>query len=140
MRPDRRLTKLRIETGMLVVETVAKIRRAHLSEGKGIKTIARELGLSRNTVRKVLRSDQTSFVYEREEQPRPRLGSFVQRLETMLVANTAAAKRDRLTLTRIYDLLRREGYDGSYDAVRRYAGQWTQEKRGSRRPARRSCR
>ena len=74
MRPDRRLTKLRIETGMLVVETVAKIRRAHLSEGKGFKTIARELGLSRNTVRKVLRSGQTSFVYEREEQPRPRLG------------------------------------------------------------------
>ena len=85
---------------MLVVETVAKIRRAHLSEGKGIKTIARELGLSRNTVRKVLRSGQTSFVYEREEQPRPRLGSFVKRLETMLEANAAAAKRDRLTLTR----------------------------------------
>jgi transposase len=115
---------------MLVVETVAKIRRAHLSEGKGIKTIARELGLSRNTVRKVLRSGQTSFVYEREEQPRPRLGSFVQRLETMLETNAAASKRDRLTLTRIYDLLRREGYDGSYDAVRRYAGQWVQEKRG----------
>ena len=115
---------------MLVVETVAKIRRAHLSEGKGIKTIARELGLSRNTVRKVLRSGQTSFVYEREEQPRPRLGSFVQRLEAMLEANATASKRDRLTLTRIYDLLRREGYGGSYDAVRRYAGQWVQEKRG----------
>jgi hypothetical protein len=42
--------KLRIETGMLVVETAAKIRRAHLSEGKGIKTIARELGLSRGIV------------------------------------------------------------------------------------------
>ena len=122
--------KLRIETGMLVVETVAKIRRAHLSEGKGFKTIARELGLSRNTVRKVLRSGQTSFVYEREEQPRPRLGSFVQRLETLLEANAAGSKRDRLTLTRIYDLLRREGYDGSYDAVRRYAGQWVQAKRG----------
>ncbi len=61
---------------MLVVETVARIRREHLVGGKDIKTIARELGLSRNTVRKVIRSGQTSFAYEREQQPRPRLGAF----------------------------------------------------------------
>lgn len=29
---------------MLVVETVAKIRREHFRRGKGVKTIARELG------------------------------------------------------------------------------------------------
>ena len=117
---------------MLVAETVATIRLEHLVGGKGIKTIARELGLSRNTVRKVLRSGQTSFAYEREEQPRPRLGSFVQRLETMLEANAAASKRDRPTLTRIYDLLRREGLRWLLRRrSRRYAGQWVQEKRGS---------
>jgi hypothetical protein len=33
---------------MLVVETVAKIRREHFGRGKGVKTIARELRLSRN--------------------------------------------------------------------------------------------
>ena len=48
---------------MLVVEMVATIRRERLVGGKGIKTIARELGLSRNTVRKVLRSGQTSFAF-----------------------------------------------------------------------------
>ena len=38
---------------MLVVETVARIRRAHFVQGKrikGIKEIARELGVARNTV------------------------------------------------------------------------------------------
>ena len=115
---------------MLVVETVARIRREHLVGKKGIKTIARELGLSRNTVRKVLRSGQTSFTYEREEQPRPKLGSFTERLDTLLAANAAAPKRDRMTLTRINGLLRQEGYQGSYDAVRRYAGQWVQARRG----------
>ncbi len=90
---------------MVVVEMIATIRLEHLVGGKGIKTIARELGLSRNTVRKVLRSGETSFGYEREEQPRPKLGAFVQRLEAMLESNAASSKRDRLTLTRIYDLL-----------------------------------
>jgi transposase len=41
---------------MLIVETIAKIRRAHLVQGKSIKAIARELRVSRKVVRKVLRS------------------------------------------------------------------------------------
>ncbi|PHY18142.1 hypothetical protein CSW59_15340 [Caulobacter sp. BP25] len=36
---------------MLVLETVAKIRREHFARGKGVKTIAREMGLARNTMR-----------------------------------------------------------------------------------------
>ena len=59
---------------MLVVETVARIRREALVKGKSIKEIARVLGISRNTVRKVLRSGETSFVYDRSVQPLPKLG------------------------------------------------------------------
>lgn len=40
---------------MLVVETIAKIRRAFFGQGKAIKAICRELGLSRKVVRKVKR-------------------------------------------------------------------------------------
>jgi predicted transcriptional regulator len=58
---------------MLVVETVARIRREHFVKGKTIREIARDLGMSRNTVRKVLRSGETSFEYERNVQPRPKL-------------------------------------------------------------------
>ena len=61
---------------MLVVETVARIRRAHLVQGKSIKAISREMGIARNTIRKVLRSGETSFAYEREVQPRPKLGQW----------------------------------------------------------------
>jgi hypothetical protein len=39
---------------MLVVETIARIRREHFIKGKTIKEIARDLKVSRNTVRKVL--------------------------------------------------------------------------------------
>ena len=50
---------------MLVVETIAKIRRDFFIHGKGIKAIARFRGVSRNTVRKILRCSQTAFRYER---------------------------------------------------------------------------
>jgi hypothetical protein len=51
---------------MLTVETIGRIRRAHFLKGKTIKEIARDPKVSRNTVRKVLRSGVTSFEYERK--------------------------------------------------------------------------
>ena len=53
------------------VDTIARIRREFFRHGKPIKEIVRELHVSRNTVRKVLRSGATAFSYEREVQPRP---------------------------------------------------------------------
>ena len=52
------------------VDAIARIRFEHFQNGKGIKRIARELGIARDTVRKVLRSGSTEFVYKREVQPR----------------------------------------------------------------------
>jgi AraC-like DNA-binding protein len=69
---------------MLVVETIGRIRREHFVQGKSIKEIARNLRLSRNTVRKVLRSDETSFSYERRVQPRPKLGRWKEQLDRLL--------------------------------------------------------
>jgi transposase len=112
---------------MLIVETIARIRRDHLDRGKSIKEIARELNLSRNTVRRVLRSGATAFVYEREVQPRPKLGVWTQDLERLLMRNSTAASRERLTLIRIFEELRALGYAGGYDAVRRYARRWSRE-------------
>src|SRR5208337_5656622 len=104
--------------GMLVVETIGRIRREHFVQGKSIKEIARDL---RNRVRKVLRSDETSFSYERQVQPRPRLGRLKEDLDRLLATNSEAAARERLTLIRIFEELRASGYEGGYDAVRRYA-------------------
>jgi transposase len=111
---------------MLVVETIGRIRREHFVQGKSIKEIARDLRLSRNTVRKVLRSNETSFSYERRVQPRPKLGRWKEQLDRLLAANAEAPARERLTLIRIFEELRALGYDGGYDAIRRYARSWAQ--------------
>ena len=113
---------------MLVVETVVRIRREYAS-GKPIKAIARDLRLSRKVVRKAVRSPEGAFTYRREVQPLPRIGPFKERLDVLLAENEARPRRDRLRVTRIWDLLQRDGYDGSYDAVRRYAARWLSEQR-----------
>ncbi len=113
---------------MLIVETIGRIRRERFVKGKGIKEIARDLKLSRNTVRKVLRSDTTSFEYERAVQPQPKLGPWRDELNALLLGNEGKVARERLTLIRIFETLRGLGYDGSYDAVRRYAKVWRRER------------
>src|SRR5208337_1618986 len=102
-------------------------RREHLGKGKSIKEISRTLHLSRNTVRRILRSGETAFSYDREVQPRPKLGPWTEALDRLLTANAEAPARERLTLIRIYEALRPLGYEGGYDAVRRYARRWGEQ-------------
>jgi len=110
------------------VDTIARIRREFFVRGKSIKQIVRELHVSRNTIRKVLRSGETEFSYERDVQPLPRLGHFQAELDRLLAANEAKSSRERLTLIRIFETLRSEGYEGGYDAVRRYARNWQRQR------------
>ena len=91
---------------MLVVETIAKIRRAFFHQKKPIKTICRELKLSRKAVRKAIRSEATEFRYERSVQPMPKLGAWREQLDELLAANEEKGARERLTLVRIFETLR----------------------------------
>jgi|SRR6266851_9978998 len=113
---------------MLVVETVARIRREFFVKGKSIKEIVRDLKVSRNAVRKVLRSGATPFLCDREVQPLPKLGRWRGELDRLLAANAAKAGRERLTLIRLFEELRGLGYEGVYDAVRRCARGWRKER------------
>src|SRR5215211_6456676 len=110
--------------GMLIVETIAKIRRAYFVQEKPIKAICREYRVSRKVVRKVIRSQATEFRYKRGHQPLPRIDPWRKQLDELLLANEGKPRRERLTLIRIFEELRGLGYQGSYDAVRRYARRW----------------
>ena len=120
---------------MLVVETIAKIRRAFFVQQKPIKAICRELRLSRKVVRKVLRSEATAFRYKRETQPLPKIGPWRDQLDALLLANEGRAARERLTLIRIFEEVRGLGYAGGYDAVRRYAKGWLRDRGAVTAPA-----
>jgi hypothetical protein len=60
--------------------------------------------------------------------PLPKLGRWTADLDELLAGNAAKAARDQLTLIRIFEELRGRGYEGGYDAVRRYARRWSKER------------
>ena len=110
------------------VDTIARIRREFFIRGRPIKEIVRELHVSRNTVRKVVRSGATALAYERDVQPLPKLGRWREDLDRLLLTNAGKGSRERLTLMRIFEALRGLGYEGGYDAVRRYARTWRRKR------------
>jgi transposase len=110
------------------VDTIARIRREFFIRGRSIKEIVRDLHVSRNTVRKVVRSGATALSYEREVQPLPKLGQWRADLDQLLLSNAGKSSRERLTLMRVFEALRGLGYEGGYDAVRRYARTWQRER------------
>ena len=113
------------------VDTIARIRREFFIRGRSIKEIVRDLHVSRNTVRKVVRSGATALSYEREVQPLPKLGQWRADLDRLLLTNAGKSSRERLTLMRVFEALRGLGYEGGYDAVRRYARTWQRERSAS---------
>jgi transposase len=107
---------------MLNVETIRKVRQAHFRDGKGIREISRDLNLSRNTVRNIIRSSITDQKYERTVQPHPRLDTFIDRLSEMLLEDSEKPLRHRRSAQLLFEQVQREGFEGGYDAVRRYVG------------------
>jgi transposase len=112
---------------MLSVDTISKVRIAHFVDGKGIREICRDYKLSRNTVRTIIRNGKTEQSYERNDQPRPKLGQFVVRLVELLKEDEAKPVKHRRRAQILFEQVQREGYSGGYDTVRRYIAQWKVE-------------
>jgi len=117
---------------MLIVETIRKIRCAYHRDRKSFRQIAREFKLSRNTVKKVIRSEATEFTYDRKKaQPFPRLAPYQELLSEYLDADAIKLPREQRTAIVMFEELQRQGFEGGYDSVRRYVQKWHRDK-GSR--------
>ena len=58
-------------TKVLIVESIAKIRKDYYALGRSIRRIARDRKVSRNTVRKTIRAGQVEFGYVHKMKPLP---------------------------------------------------------------------
>src|ERR1700680_3149133 len=94
------------------MDMIAEIRRRHLVSKESISSIARDLKLSRPTVRKHCRT-QSEPVYQRRKQPTPMLGAFQQTLETWLRTERLLPRAQRRTARRLFEGLQAEGYRGA---------------------------
>ena len=97
--------------GMMGVDKIGEIRRAHFEQKRSIKEIVRTLSVSRATVRKIICSHQTEFKYERDVQPSPKLGVWVAALTEILEEEAGLPKRERRSTQQLYEELRERGYE-----------------------------
>jgi transposase len=111
------------------MDMIAEIRRRHLVGKESISSIARDLNLSRPTVRKHCRT-RSEPVYQRHKQPAPMLGGFQATLEAWLRTERMLPKAQRRTARRLFEGLQAEGYRGAYDSVQRFVQRWKAAKSG----------
>ena len=92
------------------MESVSKIRRWILREGRSIRSVARTTGLSRNTIKKYLK-DEGLPSYQRQVPPvRHKLcNGFDTRLQELFDQDMKRPRRERRTAQRLYEQLVVEG-------------------------------
>lgn len=91
------------------MESFVKLRRRHLVKGESISAIARDLNLSRNTVKKYLKTGEAP-AYRRQQQPCPKLGAFAEQLEAWLAQDSLRPKSQRRSARRLFEGLQGCGY------------------------------
>ena len=105
------------------MELLSVIRRWHYRDRIPIREIERRTGLSRNTIRKYLRSNTVEVKFKVPERP-SRLDPFADRLSEWLRVEAGKGRKGRRTVLQIHADLVALGYDGSYARVAAFARRW----------------
>ena len=103
------------------------IRRWHLRDGHSIREIARRTGLSRNTIRKYLRSDEVEPRFQVPERP-SKLDAYAERLSAWLRTEANRSRKQKRTIKQLHADLMSLGYEGSYGRVAAFARAWKEER------------
>ena len=105
------------------MDMIYEIRRRYLVQKQTITDIARDMGLSRPTVRKHIRTiDEPK--YKREQTATPKFDPFKAQLTQWLVEDAKLTKSRRRNGRRLYECLQTIGYVGTYDSVQRFVRRW----------------
>ena len=99
---------------MLGKEIFVEVNVLH-RQGKSIRQISRELGISRNTVRRRLRAEQVPV-----EAPRSRKRTKLDDYRAYLQTRVATARPDWIPATVLFEEIRAQGYTGCVTTVRNY--------------------
>ena len=110
---------------MITMEMLGRIRRLHLRDKKSLHEIARATGLSRNTIRRWLRTpdEAAAPVYRRNERL-GKLTAFHEALERALKADSHRTKQNRRTAKALLAQIKVEGYTGGYSQVTAFVRAW----------------
>jgi transposase len=103
------------------VEIYGRVRRAVRVEGRSQRAVAREFGLSRETVRKMLAYAVPPGYQRQQPIKRPKLGPWLGVIDAILADDKQRPAKQQHTAKRIFDRLRDEhGFTGGYTIVKDY--------------------
>ena len=103
------------------MEIYGRVRRAVLVEGRSQREVAREFGLARKTVQKMLRYAVPPGYQRQQAVRRPKLGPWVGVIDAILEDDRQRPAKQRHTAKRIFERLRQEhGFAGGYTIVKDY--------------------
>jgi len=106
---------------MFKVELYGRVRRAVLVEGRSQRAVALEFGVSRDSVRKMLRYSVPPGYQRQQPVKRPTLGPWLGVIDAILEDDRQRPAKQRHTAKRILDRLREEhGFKGGYTIVKDY--------------------
>jgi transposase len=114
---------------VLKVDQAHVIRHKVLVEGRSARRVAKELGISRRTVRKYLTE---AVPIRRETQPRPRpvWEAVRERVEQLLTESAQwTGGKQRLTATRLHELLVAEDRQVGVTLVKEAVAEWKRQRR-----------
>ena len=93
---------------MFQVEIYGRVRRAVRVEGRSQRAVAREFGLSRETVRKMLQYAVPPGYQRQQPIKRPKLGPWLGVIDAILEDDKQRPAKQRHTAKRIFERLREE--------------------------------
>ena len=103
------------------MEIYGRVRRAVRVEGRSQRAVAREFGLSRETVRKMLRYAVPPGYQRQQPIKRPKLGPWVGVIDAILEDDRQRPAKQRHTAKRIFERLKEEHvFTGGYTIVKDY--------------------
>ena len=106
------------------MEVYARVRRSVQVDGMSMRQAAREFGLSRKTIRKMLQYSLPPGYERKKPVVRPKLGPWLGIIDQILVEDQSQSKKQRHTAKRIWDRLKAEhGFGGGYTVVKDYVRQ-----------------
>jgi len=111
------------------VDLYLKVRQAHFEEGLSGRQIARDFGISRDSVSKMLAYSEPPGYRRTSPIKRPKLDPYTSQIDQWLAEDKSRPRKQRHTAKRIFERLRDEcRYDGGYTIVKDYV---RSHKRGS---------
>ncbi|MEQ1956912.1 IS21 family transposase [Mesorhizobium sp. CN2-181] len=105
------------------MELLSVIRRWHYRDHLSIRDISRRTGLSRNTVRKYLRTDSVEPRFNVAGRS-SKLDPYADKLSAMLRVETGKSRKQKRTVKQLHADLLVLGYEGSYNRVAAFARDW----------------